>query len=38
MYAINEAAKGPADGEPFRDPDFVVPFSDRLRWWGESWP
>src|SRR5215203_4276398 len=37
MYAINEAAKGPAAGEPFRDPEFVVPFSNRLRWFGESW-
>lgn len=37
MYAINEAAKGHAVGEPFRDPEFVVPFSDRLRWYGESW-
>jgi hypothetical protein len=38
MYAIGEAAKGIADGVPFRDPGFVIVASDRLRWWGESWP
>lgn len=38
MFAIGEAAKGPAAGEPFRDPEFTIPASDRLRWWGEAWP
>lgn len=38
MYAIGEAAKGPAAGEPFRDPEFTIPASDRLRWWGDAWP
>ena len=36
MYAINEAAKGPAEGEPFRDPYFSV--FDRSRWWGAGFP
>src|SRR5215218_750198 len=34
MHAITEAAKGPAEGQPFRDPAFAT--SDRSRWWGES--
>ncbi len=38
MYAIGEAAQGPAPGLPFRDPEFTIPASDRLRWWGEAWP
>ncbi|MBX3029750.1 MAG: hypothetical protein KF809_06295 [Chloroflexi bacterium] len=38
MYAIGEAAKGAAPGVPFRDPEFTIPSSDRLRWWGEAWP
>ncbi len=38
MFAISEAAKGPAVGEPFRDPEFTIPASDRLRWWGDAWP
>ena len=37
MYAIDEAAKGPELGIPFREPDFTFVASDRLRWWGESW-
>ena len=36
MVAINEAAKGPAEGEPFRDPYFSV--FDRSRWWGATSP
>ena len=36
MYAIDEAAKGPAEGEPFRDPYFSV--FDRSRWWGAGFP
>lgn len=36
MYAIGEAAKGVAEGEPFRDPYF--PIFDRSRWWGEAFP
>jgi len=36
MYAIREAARGPADGKPFRDPRFAT--SDRSRWWGEAFP
>ncbi|MEZ5670539.1 MAG: hypothetical protein R3F55_24510 [Alphaproteobacteria bacterium] len=38
MDMIREAAKGPAAGEPYRDPEFMAPFSDRARWWGEAWP
>ena len=36
MYAINEAAKGPAEGQPFRDPYFSI--FDRSRWWGAGFP
>lgn len=36
MYAINAAAKGPAEGQPFRDPDFAT--YNRSRWWGEGFP
>ncbi len=36
MYAIDEAAKGMAEGEPFRDPYFSV--FDRSRWWGTGFP
>lgn len=35
MYAIDRAAKPPADDKPFRDPDFAT--DDRSRWWGEAW-
>jgi hypothetical protein len=34
MYVINEAAKGQASGQPYRDPYFAV--YDRSRWQGES--
>ncbi len=37
MYVMTEAAKGPAAGEPFRDPEWVAPHSDRARWTGESY-
>jgi hypothetical protein len=36
MHVIDEAAKGPATGEPFRDPYFST--DDRSRWWGEAFP
>ncbi|MCP4362376.1 MAG: hypothetical protein GY796_30590 [Chloroflexi bacterium] len=36
MYVMNEAAKGTATGQPFRDPDFST--YDRSRWWGEGFP
>jgi len=36
MGAIGEAAKGPAAGEPFRDPAFSI--YDRSRWWGAGFP
>ncbi|RMG55005.1 MAG: hypothetical protein D6723_03630 [Acidobacteria bacterium] len=36
MYVMNEAAKGAADGQPFRDPAFSI--YDRSRWWGEGFP
>lgn len=36
MAVINEAAKGPAEGQPFRDPYFSV--FDRSRWWGAGFP
>ena len=36
MYAIDEAAKGPAEDEPFRDPNFAI--FNRSRWWGEGFP
>jgi hypothetical protein len=36
MHVINEAAKGSAEGEPFRDPYFAV--FDRSRWHGEAFP
>jgi len=34
MHVMDEAAKGPAEDEPFRDPDFST--SNRSRWWGEA--
>ncbi len=34
MHVVTEAAKGPADEQPFRDPSFAT--SDRSRWWGEG--
>jgi hypothetical protein len=34
MHVINEAAKGAASGQPFRDPRFSI--SDRSRWQGEA--
>jgi hypothetical protein len=34
MHVIGEAAKGPAEEQPFRDPSFAT--SDRSRWWGEG--
>lgn len=34
MYVMNEAAKGVAEGQPFRDPTFSI--FNRSRWWGES--
>jgi hypothetical protein len=34
MHVINAAAKGPAEGQPFRDPRFAV--DDRSRWYGEG--
>ena len=34
MHVINEAAKGAAPGQPFRDAAFST--SDRSRWWGEG--
>ena len=37
MVAIDEAAKGVAEDQPFRDDTFVAPHSDRARWWGEGW-
>ncbi|MER3544689.1 MAG: hypothetical protein C4311_08805 [Chloroflexota bacterium] len=36
MRVMDEAAKGPADGQPFRDPGFAASDSDRSRWWGEG--
>jgi hypothetical protein len=36
MHAVNEAAKGLAAGEPFRDPQFAT--DDRSRWNGEGFP
>ncbi|RME62251.1 MAG: hypothetical protein D6790_06655, partial [Caldilineae bacterium] len=36
MHVMDEAAKGPASGQPFRDPAFST--SDRSRWWGEGFP
>lgn len=35
MYVMNEAAKGAADAQPFRDPTFAI--FNRSRWWGESY-
>ncbi len=35
MRIINEAAKGAAEGQPYRDPAF--PTSDRSRWQGEAY-
>jgi hypothetical protein len=34
MHVMNEAAKGQAEGRPFRDPRFAV--DDRSRWYGEG--
>ncbi|MEA2511323.1 MAG: hypothetical protein QOJ59_810, partial [Thermomicrobiales bacterium] len=34
MHAIGEAAKGPAEEQPFRDPAFAT--FNRSRWWGEG--
>lgn len=34
MFVMNEAVKGAASGQPFRDPTFST--SDRSRWWGEG--
>lgn len=36
MHVMNEAAKGAAEGEPFRDPGFST--RDRSRWSGEAFP
>ncbi len=36
MHVITEAAKGAADGEPFRSPEFSI--NDRSRWYGVSFP
>jgi hypothetical protein len=36
MVVMNEAIKGPAEGEPFRDPYFAL--SDRSRWYGTGFP
>jgi len=36
MFAIGEAAKGVAEGQPFRDPYFSI--FDRSRWWGAGFP
>src|SRR5207253_8621313 len=38
MYIMSEAAKGPAEGQPFRDPGFYGGDANRARWWGESFP
>lgn len=35
MYGINEAAKGHAVGQPFRDPQFAI--YNRANYWGEAW-
>jgi len=34
MHVMNEAAKGAAQGEPFREPRFSI--FNRSRWWGEA--
>ena len=34
MHIMNEAAKGAAEGEPFRAPRFSI--YNRARWWGEA--
>jgi len=36
MHAVDEAAKGLAANQPFRDPDFAI--NDRSRWNGEGFP
>ncbi len=36
MAVIGEAARGPAEGQPFRDPYFSL--FDRSRWWGAGFP
>jgi hypothetical protein len=36
MHAVGEAAKGQADGQPFRGPAFAT--FNRSRWWGEGFP
>jgi hypothetical protein len=38
MRVFNEAAKGPAAGQPYRDPEFFTSDSDRPRWWGQGFP
>jgi hypothetical protein len=37
MYVMDQAVKGPAEGEPFRVPGFAAYDNDRARWWGEAW-
>jgi hypothetical protein len=34
MHVMNEAAKGAAEAQPFRDPRFSI--YNRSRWWGEA--
>jgi hypothetical protein len=38
MYVMNQAALGPAEGVPFRDPGFYAQDSNRARSLGEGWP
>jgi hypothetical protein len=35
MWAMNQAALGPAAGQPFRDPAFIT--YNRGNYWGEAW-
>jgi hypothetical protein len=35
MWAMNQAAQGPASGQPFRDPGFIT--YNRANYWGEAW-
>lgn len=37
MHVMDQAVKGPAEGEPFRVPGFAAYDNDRARWWGEAW-
>src|SRR5262245_9768712 len=37
MYVMDQAAKGPARGQPFRGPTFAGSDSNRARWQGESY-